>query len=293
MVISKNSQLGLRFSNIEVKKEFLLSMQRWHEQEMLNLNLKIEKVKALKDGEESDFDFNSESQLIQKHKDSVLVKDKVELALQNALKGEPAKSVYSKLIEDSDSKYFFICDSVYEAAKLIKVSSGFTGRTLKDIEFGKYTYLMGKNRMVRFVVHIGVIMGFYYDDKNNRLFNFFIELEEGGYDYEEEFEKEFSTVMQILTFVELGDIEVKTLEAGRNNGGKKNVDKVTNTSKNTVYVVDSSWNQLIIRTTGFAVRGHFKLQPCGKGLIDRKLIWVNAFEKHGYTRKPKASIIHV
>jgi hypothetical protein len=195
------------------------------------------------------------------------------------------------MMTKDDSKYFLICESVYKAAELIKVNTGFTGRTLKDINFGTYTYLMGRNEMVRFIVSKGGLKGYYFDDLKDIAFEFGIEMEYGNYYFQDGYDKLFSKVMQILTFVELGDIEIVELLKGRNNGGKKDKEKVTNTSNNTVFVVDSSWNKLIIRTEGFAVRGHFRLQPCGVNHADRTLIWINAFEKHGFTRKPKAEII--
>jgi len=144
--------------------------------------------------------------------------------------------------------------------------------------------------MVKFISVDRGIKGMYYDDKLNITFEWGIEMDSGEYFYTYGYTHIFSTIMQLLTFIELGDVEVKVLKGLANNGEKKDK-KVYNASLNTVYVVDSSWNQLIIRTDGFAVRGHFRLQPCGPMMMDRKLIWINAFEKDGYIRKPKASIL--
>lgn len=289
MVISKNSQLGLRFDDLDTQSAFLKKLMEVNTDLLNEYNHITEALKSpdRKEGDLTiDIDdkyanlFNSNLSRIENFSDERKVRNTV-----TELTGERI------LIDNKNSKYFFICESVYKAAELIKIGDNFTGRTIKDISFGKYTYLMGKNRMVRFIVVKGAIKGFYYDDKNNIAFEWGIEMENGGYYFDSIFNLEFSTIMQILTFVELGDIEIKTLETGRNNGGKKNADKVTNTSNNTIYVVDSSWNQIIIRTTGFAVRGHYRLQPCGSGMIDRKLIWISAFEKDGYKRTPKASIL--
>lgn len=196
-----------------------------------------------------------------------------------------------EIINDNDSRYFLIQDSVYKCAELIKITENFTGRTLKDIHIGKYTYLMGKSKMVRFYCGIGYIKGYYWDNKENISFDFRIAMRNGNYYFPNEFSKEFTQIMQVLTFVELGDIEIVQLEGGRNNGKSKSDGKIHNSSNYTIYVVDSTWNKLIIRTEGFAVRGHFRLQPCGPNHIDRKLTWIDAFEKHGYTRKPKAEIV--
>ena len=51
--------------------------------------------------------------------------------------------------------------------------------------------------------------------------------------------------------------------------------------------LDSSWFKTIIRTEGFKVRGHFRLQPYGEGRKERKLIYIEDYEKHGYTRTAK------
>lgn len=293
MVISANSQLGLRFRDENVKIVFLKLMKDYLEKELgitQSLITKITNTPAelidsegnitlsLSDEEKEHFDKSWND--IPESANMKRVRDKV----TNTLGGD------SVIINCEDSKYYFICESVYKAAELIKVSSGFTGRTLKDIHFGKYTYLMGKHRMVRFVVKYNTIKGFYFDDLNNVVFEWGIEMENGEYFFSHSRTKEFSEIMRILTFVELGDIEVKILQAGRNNGGKKNLNKITNTSQKTVYVVDSNWNTLTIRTEGFAVRGHFRLQPCGHNMADRKLIWIDAFEKHGYKRRPTGEI---
>ena len=39
-----------------------------------------------------------------------------------------------------------------------------------------------------------------------------------------------------------------------------------------------------IRTESFKVTGHWRFQPCGVGMLERKLIWIDTFEKSGYVR---------
>lgn len=290
MVISVNSQLGLKMNSLQGQVSFLELLQSLYKKEAERLDNLYNKLQDT-DHDGDNFVISSDDPLfgeamefknqIEANHNEKEVREKVTLAIGD-----------KNIVSGDESKYFFICDSVYKAAELIKVTQTFTGRTLKDINFGKYTYLMGKTHAVRFVVGVNAIKGFYYDDKDNIAFEWGIEMDEGGYYFDLRFQERFTTIMQILTFVELGDIEIKMLEAGRNNGKEKNKGKVTNTSNNTVYVVDSSWNQIIIHTDGFAVRGHFRLQPCGIGMKDRHLIWIDAFEKHGYKRRPKAEIIN-
>lgn len=58
-----------------------------------------------------------------------------------------------------------------------------------------------------------------------------------------------------------------------------------NKTKLKMNVVDCTWFTELIRSGEFNVRGHFRLQPYGDG--SRRLIWINNFKKHGYTRKAR------
>ncbi len=297
MTISEDSQLGLRFKKQEVKTSFLKVFISKLENEKSAITEGIKLFKSLPEGiSESDGE---------KHLKSVLGSEYTISGFTNEIKiGKKIRDIVSKetkttvgsiqslIQEGSMSKYFFICESVYKASELIKIGENFTGRTLKDIKHGHYTYLMGKNTMIRFLAVPGAILGLYWDDKKNHAFEFGVDLETGEYYAPMEEAVNFSVVMQLMTFIELGDIEVTYINALSNNGKPKKDGKVYNASNNTVFVVDSSWNKLLIRTDGFAVRGHFRLQPCGDGMKDRKLIWIDAFEKHGYTRRPKGEIIN-
>ena len=52
---------------------------------------------------------------------------------------------------------------------------------------------------------------------------------------------------------------------------------------------DCSWFRTIVRKEGFMVRGHFRMQPFKneKREWDYKLIYIEPFQKHGYTRTAK------
>lgn len=63
--------------------------------------------------------------------------------------------------------------------------------------------------------------------------------------------------------------------------------KYLNETKHKIEVLDSTWFTTIVRGEGFNVRGHFRMQPCGPNLSERKLIWISDFEKNGYTRTAK------
>lgn len=49
--------------------------------------------------------------------------------------------------------------------------------------------------------------------------------------------------------------------------------------------LDCTWFTNIIRSEGFKVSGHFRLQPYSDG--SKRIIWINEFHKNGYSLKPK------
>lgn len=59
--------------------------------------------------------------------------------------------------------------------------------------------------------------------------------------------------------------------------------KYVNDTKTGITILDSKWFTTLVKSDAFTVHGHFRLQPCGEGMKDRKLIWINDFMKSGYT----------
>ncbi len=54
-----------------------------------------------------------------------------------------------------------------------------------------------------------------------------------------------------------------------------------------INIFDSRWFTTFVKSEAFKVSGHFKLQPCGPAMQNRKLIWVNEYTKHGMARPAK------
>ena len=83
--------------------------------------------------------------------------------------------------------------------------------------------------------------------------------------------------------------EVETIEAMKNK--KVNLpdgDRLLVESDLRMAYTDCSWFREIIRKEGFLVSGHFRLQPCKKdGEWTKKLIYIEPYQKHGYTRKAR------
>lgn len=287
MNISHNSQLALMMDDINVQVELLQSMKDDKIYRINILDSAIESLRVAEKDENGNVTVCIDESLVGDELVNLEDNRKIDERLSLRLYGEG-----NNFIDNENSKLYFICEGVDKCSKMIRIGDNFSSKALRNIDFGKHTYLLGKDEMTRFICATGVIKGLYWCRSKKIHFEYGFDLQDDGYYYDSRYSEEFNKIAKLITFVYLGDIDVLMLEKGRNNLKAKKDGKVTNTSSYNIYVVDSTWNQLIIRTEGFAVMGHFRLQPCGPGFIDRKLIWINAFEKHGYKRTPKARIIH-
>jgi hypothetical protein len=91
-------------------------------------------------------------------------------------------------------------------------------------------------------------------------------------------------------FLKYCTLETKVVNAGRK--GHHVGEKYINDTEYPIEILDSTWFTTIIRSEGFGVEGHFRMQPYGPGLTLRKLIWIAPFEKEGYTRTAKILSSH-
>lgn len=83
--------------------------------------------------------------------------------------------------------------------------------------------------------------------------------------------------LQMLIFLRYGDVTINLVKA--NSVTKVDGVSVSNETSKDITVVKANWNTISIRTEGFSVSAHLRLQPCGEGRKDRKLILINEFEK--------------
>ena len=114
-------------------------------------------------------------------------------------------------------------------------------------------------------------IGLSLDDQGNELINNLVQMGD-------------STGLMVM-FRSYADHELKVVMA--KSTGKMNNVQYKNLNKQNIHVIDSSWYTSIIKTEGFLVKGHLRLQACGTGHSERKLIYIDSFEKHGYIRKAK------
>jgi hypothetical protein len=91
-------------------------------------------------------------------------------------------------------------------------------------------------------------------------------------------------VFKLMCFIYLSDNEEVIVPAGQRHGTKKS-GKIINSLPTPITIVTSKWNVTSIRTEGFDVSGHFRLQPYTTGT---RMIFIQPFRKHGYVRRAKS-----
>lgn len=96
-------------------------------------------------------------------------------------------------------------------------------------------------------------------------------------------------VIQLLTYLIFGDITEVFLKPKMN--VRSGFTRIINNTKLNITYCDTLWKQRI-NIDGFKVRGHFRLQPIGEGRKQRKLIWIEEYEKHGYNRKATVELLN-
>lgn len=134
----------------------------------------------------------------------------------------------------------------------------------------------------------GVIRLFYHGDENYTL-QFGITTIKGELHEKriEQCRNNMFYLLDVSLFLKYADVEVINIYGNQRKTLPDKSDVVENKSGVRVQYIDSRWVREIIRTEGFKVRGHFRLQPIKdeEGEWTRKLIYINEFEKHGYHRR--------
>lgn len=111
-----------------------------------------------------------------------------------------------------------------------------------------------------------------------------------GNNYESSESWLFSQVVSIIpqiVYIELSkeNLRLKKILPKMKCGDIFKGNNIKNDSSVIIVQVDSLWNIKSIGVGEFKVRGHFRLQPCGVGLSDIKLIFIEEYVKTHYIRK--------
>lgn len=104
-------------------------------------------------------------------------------------------------------------------------------------------------------------------------------------DSESELGKALYFALAILILKKYGEVETQIIAGNTRRKSLNSNEIIMNSAPFKITQVDSMWLRTIIRTEGFLVRGHFRLQACGENYQDRKLIYIYPFQKHGYVRR--------
>lgn len=92
-----------------------------------------------------------------------------------------------------------------------------------------------------------------------------------------------SAILTVEVFKKFAEVETKIIESKSKERKAKCV--YENQTDFNISYFDSKWFTDIIRSNGFKVSGHFRLQPYADG--SKKIIWIQEFHKKGYTLKAK------
>lgn len=214
----------------------------------------------------------------------------------------------------SDSKFLLIKDSAKQEAEKIKINHNFNLKFLSNSSNENITYITSENDFFRYYKVGKIIFGCYIrrHDEDYIEYHFFklntetntIDVGEGAMDFDISpyflgetssgdvgFQTKYVRFIQLVVWTQLSELEYVVVKPKGRIGTRKN-GKIANDSQTSIVVVDSSWNKVIIRTEGFSVSGHFRLQPCGKNRSKLKLVYVKPHQKSGYVRGAKRIAIN-
>jgi hypothetical protein len=190
-------------------------------------------------------------------------------------------------------KMYYLTKAAQDEAAMIKYQAA-NMKWLRQIKDQRSMYITGKKEFFRFNkegLRITVLQ--YY--KHGEGLAEMVQYEGFALDLEREEIKTLPTqdqamahrFIKLLLFMELSEIkELKLSPGSKIKYGKGGDDKLLNdTGLKNVYLVNAHWNKIIIVNGQFTVRGHFRVQPCGPGRKDYKLIWIEEFTKGSYIRR--------
>ena len=194
--------------------------------------------------------------------------------------------------------FFMPCETAIKTASSIRLelSDKFNAIFLSKIPDGrKFTYLMGKHKFFSALKENGIIRAYcvWFEQRDDRLWYLMYDsasfnTKTGDYSLGERLSPLYKNenmllFLKLMTFIELSDLVTAKLKPGAKHviGKEKYINE---SGADVCVIVDSKWNVCGVRTDGFGVSGHLRLQACGKDLNDRKLIYVEEFQKTGYVR---------
>lgn len=209
------------------------------------------------------------------------------------------------VISMHNQKAYYITDTVLDKLDMLKVSKKdgvYDWTVFKNVPDSKLTFIFRNNRLLRVLITHETIrfchLEYTYYSAADKLkyrtpgtaywINFWVDRTTGyqcdhfnSVDVKGAIE---TMVYHLLCFFYLSENTEIIVNPGKSYGTKKQPDALCNDVNVPVTIVNSNWNITSIRTEGFDVRGHFRLQPYPSENCTR-MIFIEPFQKHGYVRK--------
>jgi len=106
-----------------------------------------------------------------------------------------------------------------------------------------------------------------------------------------EFMEMVELLIRMIVFLHMTPVTYKFIESKGKVGDFIKGTQVKNEMRLPITLVDINWNHITIRTEGFDVRGHWRLQRHGKGWSEVYLKFIQPYGKNGYVRKYKKELV--
>jgi hypothetical protein len=206
--------------------------------------------------------------------------------------------IIHKFITNKSKKYL-LSDTALQSANSIKFGDSFDFKFLSNVIDGTcVTFMLGSEFVFKYQKIGKDIFGLQvnvtkYDNTGKELIKyrlFKIDTETGdlfieGIENNPLADKEFSMFIKLVIFTELAELKTVIIQPGKTSGNTRSSGKFANGSKYPIVSVDVNWTITTVRTTGFKVKKHMRIQPCGKSRMGKKLIWIEEYDKDGYIRR--------
>lgn len=209
----------------------------------------------------------------------------------------------TELMTTQNCRQYYVTEPVLNMSSKIKVKEPFDLEWLSPVQDGVKQYNFGNN-LIRYgktgdrMVVLAVAIEKIDTDISELKYTFFnLDLDKNkisGKHINDDYDARGSKVthddfdassrklfFQLITFMELAEIQQVVVAPGRKHGTKKQPDNLLNTGRFPITIVNTNWNKKII-TEGFPVDGHLRKQAWGPSFSKRRLIWIDPFEKKGY-----------
>jgi hypothetical protein len=206
---------------------------------------------------------------------------------------ERRMEVIDEMCNSRGLKVFYLTGTAQDAASHIKYAVA-NMKWLRQIKDQRSIYVTSKNEFYRFTKEGDRIMVLQYARSGEGISEY-VGYEGFALNLEDEEVAMLPTqdqeiahrFIKLLLFIEMSKVEtVKVAPQQKVKYGKGGDDKLFNdTGLNNVYMVNATWNKIIVVEGDFKVRGHFRVQPCGIGRKDYRLIWINEFKKGSFIRR--------